>query len=407
MLTTSLIAVVAGLVTLGTEPMDERQITREGSGEHRAALDAVELTPFDVSLFAQLDDWKNGSRLTAEDLDGKVLAIVFWNNDNATSVRAMVPTLKRLDMSYARDGLVTLGVHGPDGWTDAVQRIDSGLISTLSAHDAEGAFAASLGADDEPDVFLVDRAGQLRFADIDHRQLPTAVRGLMRETKDEALGAGERREVAAKKAEAEAKADAEREAKRAARNATPDKEEKLPPKPESEAYASVQWPKFTAAKSLSAKDVQGKPLPVPFGTKEKWLSPKLPTDSRVIVLDFWATWCGPCIRASPKLDSLQKKYMNDVRVIGVAGQSRGSRYPEDEQAIRAYMQKNKVAYSHVIDPTQSVYRSLQVRGIPHVVVLSTDGVVRWQGNPLAGEFTRVVEQVIANDPWAKARRDME
>lgn len=408
MLTTTLLAAIASTMTLAAEPMDEQQITREGTGEHRATLDASELTRFDVSLFAGLDAWRNGDPLTGEAIDGKVVAIVFWNNDNATSVRTIVPTLKRLEMSYARDGLISLAVHSPDAWGDALARIDSGLISTLAAHDATGSFAVALGADDTPDVFLIDRAGQLRFADIDQRQLPTAVRGLLRETREEALAAGERRVVAARLAEAEAKAQAARDARDAARDAGGEEgEEDLPPKPEAEAYAQLTWPKFTDAKALSAKDVQGKPLPVPFGTKEKWLSKKLPTESRVIVLDFWATWCGPCIKASPKLDSLQKRYMDDLRVIGVAGQASGGNYPEDEASIRAYMQKHKVAYSHVIDPAQSVYRSLQVRGIPHVVVLSTDGVVRWQGNPHAAEFTQVVEQVIANDPWAKARREKE
>jgi hypothetical protein len=46
-----------------------------------------------------------------------------------------------------------------------------------------------------------------------------------------------------------------------------------------------------------------------------------------------------------------------------------------------------------------------VQAIPHVAVLSTDGVIRWQGNPNDPAFVRVVEQVIRVDPKLVARRD--
>jgi cytochrome c biogenesis protein CcmG, thiol:disulfide interchange protein DsbE len=400
------LTILAGLVATSAEPMNDGRITREGDAEHRLAMDATELKAFDTGLLTALTEWKNGPALSSETLDGRVVAIVFWNNDQAASVRAVVPTLKRLEMSYGRDGFVALAVHSAQAWDGATERIESGLITTLAALDADGAFADALGADDVPDVFVIDRAGQMRFADIDQRQLPAAVRGLVRETREEALAAGERREVDAAAAELKA----EKEAKRKLAQSQPvesDEAEKLPPKPGDDAYAEARWPATNKAKQLYAKNVQGKPLPVPFGKSEKWLSKKVPTDGRVVVLDFWATWCGPCIKASPKLDALQKKLGDDVRVIGVSGQARGSRFPEDEKSIRAFMKKHKVAYSHVNDMSQAVYRSLAIRGIPHVIVMSSDGVVRWQGNPLEGNFSRIVEQVVDSDPWVKARRESE
>lgn len=389
--------ILAAAVT-AADPMDDTHMLREGAGEHRAAMDAAELTPFDAGLFSSLTDWRNGE---APALDGGVLAIVFWSNDDPASVRAVVPTLKRLEMSYGGEGLTTLAVHRGDDWEGALERIESGLIGTPTARDAEGAFAAALGADDVPDVFVIDRAGQMRFADIDQRQLPTAVRGLIGETREEAQSAGERRAAASAESEARAEKEAAKTAERDTRRAA--ELEKLPPKPDASAYAAAAWPEHNAPedpKDLYARNAQGKPLPVPFGVNEKWLSEEAPTEGRVIVLDFWATWCGPCVRASPMLDTLQKKHIDDLRVVGVAGQR------EDERTIRAYMDKHKVAYSHVIDQKQSVYRSLQVTAIPHVIVLSTDGVVRWQGLP-GPAFSQAVEQVLATDPWVKARRDAE
>jgi thiol-disulfide isomerase/thioredoxin len=386
-------------VGLAAAPMDDGHIQREGEGEHRAALDAAELTPFDMGLLVSLSDWRNGGPI--ESLDGGVMAIVFWSNDEAASVRTVVPTLKRLEMSYGSDGLTTLAVHTGDAWDGALERIESGLISTPTARDADGAFAAALGADDVPDVFLIDRAGQLRFADIDQRQLPTAVRGLLRETREEAAGAGARRAEAASAEQARAEKEAAARAERDARRAEDVKD--LPPRPEESAYAAAAWPepnKPKDPKNLYAKDMQGKPLAVPFGKTEKWLTEEVPLEGRVIVLDFWATWCGPCIAASPRLDALQKKYPEDLRVVGVSGQN------DNEAKVRSFVDHHKVSYSHVFDAGQAVYRSLQINAIPHVVVLSSDGVVRWQGLPNA-DFNKAVDQVIASDPWVKARHEKE
>ena len=128
----------------------------------------------------------------------------------------------------------------------------------------------------------------------------------------------------------------------------------------------------------------------------------LQSDKPVLV-DFWATWCGPCIRASPTLDQVQQRLGDEVLVMGLAGQARGT-YREDERSIRAYIRSHPVSYSHLHDAQQRLYRNLNVRGIPHVLVVSTDGVVRWQGNPLDPRFRLVVEQVVRADPYLAAKR---
>jgi hypothetical protein len=50
---------------------------------------------------------------------------------------------------------------------------------------------------------------------------------------------------------------------------------------------------------------------------------------------------------------------------------------------------------------------MQVNALPTVFVISTDGIVRWQGSPLSPEFRRVVDKVLEVDPGVKARRDAE
>lgn len=55
------------------------------------------------------------------------------------------------------------------------------------------------------------------------------------------------------------------------------------------------------------------------------------------------------------------------------------------------------------DAEQRVYKPFESRGIPLVVVLSTDGVIRWMGNPHHKDFNAIVGQVVAADPMIKAK----
>jgi len=62
-------------------------------------------------------------------------------------------------------------------------------------------------------------------------------------------------------------------------------------------------------------------------------------NGKVLVLDFYATWCEPCRRSTPHLVDLQKRYENDVRVIGlnVGG-------PEDAAEVPAYAREFQIQY---------------------------------------------------------------
>jgi len=122
---------------------------------------------------------------------------------------------------------------------------------------------------------------------------------------------------------------------------------------------------------------------------EKWLSEQPDTDGKFIMIDFWATWCGPCKRAIPKVNEWAKKYEDQMVVIGLSD--------ETEEKVNR-MKSPVMEYYSAIDTkkrTKSVY---QVSGIPHVVVIDPEGIVRWQGFPfLRGhELTdEVLEELFA------------
>jgi thiol-disulfide isomerase/thioredoxin len=98
----------------------------------------------------------------------------------------------------------------------------------------------------------------------------------------------------------------------------------------------------------------------------------------VVLIDFWATWCGPCRMAIPHLIELQKKYKNrGFTVVGVSLDQQGP------DVVRTFTEQWKVNYPVVVDMDGGVARTYGgVRAIPTTVVIDATG--RVVGDPLIG-----------------------
>lgn len=90
----------------------------------------------------------------------------------------------------------------------------------------------------------------------------------------------------------------------------------------------------------------------------------------IMLINFWASWCGPCIQEMPALDKLAQKYQPlGVQVWGVNVES-------DSTAAKAYLNKVKVAFPILFDVDNSVSKAYQVDAMPTTVILDKDGKVR-------------------------------
>lgn len=381
LVSTAAMILAAGLL-IGAAP----NVGREGDAEQRAKLAEMEAKAFPADTLATLEGWVGGEPFTASSLGaGDVIAFAFVDVTNPAAMTTL-NTLARLARTHAEKGLAVFAVHPEAGFEEIERLAGEGRIRVPVAKDTAGAFRTAMHADDTPDLYIIDRAGQLRYADIETRSLTVAVFALLKESGEEALA----------NAAAESAAVATGTEGATTRSSARTTEKPGKPKAATPAdYLAAAWPAFNTG-SLNASDVQGQALPVPLGS-ETWLTQQQDLAGKVIVLDFWATWCGPCISVMPRLDELQSQNPDTLLVLGVAGQARQG-YPEDAAAIRSFMNKHKHSYGQLIDPQQRVYRGLKVRAIPHVVVLSSDGVVRWQGNPHEPTFRAAVDQIIRVDP---------
>ncbi len=374
----STITLACGAMGLGMLPAPG--IEREGDADHVSAVQALECAPFDTALFDGLDRWSLGQPLNASAIDNKVVLIGFVNSGNPQSLLAL-STLARYARQNSDEGLVVLAVQPELGWDALQEKIDSGRVKVQAARDTGNAFMEAMGSDDTPDFYLIDRAGQLRYADLQSRSLKSAIGQLLRETKDEAIANAKLQSEGIDVADGIG-----------SESAAP--EDDYTPTPED--YATANWPAPNTGK-LSAKDFQGKPLPVALGNEE-WLTEKKDLEGKVLILDFWATWCGPCRAASPKLEELQEENEGKLEVLAIGGSN------DDERAHKRYVFQTKHAYSNLYDKEDNINQAMGVRAIPHSVVISTDGVIRWQGNPLNPKFKDIVEQVIAVDPMLSPKK---
>ena len=92
---------------------------------------------------------------------------------------------------------------------------------------------------------------------------------------------------------------------------------------------------------------------------------------KVLILDFWATWCGPCVKALPELIDATSGFGDDRVQLVAVNQGEG------KKAISQFLKKEKFNGLKVaLDRDRQVGGAFKVKGIPHTVIIDRKGVIR-------------------------------
>jgi len=129
---------------------------------------------------------------------------------------------------------------------------------------------------------------------------------------------------------------------------------------------------LTAASASAAMPASG--TPVPDFTLRSSTGKNLKLSERrgeVVMINFWATWCGPCRQEMPELERLYQKYRKAGFVL------LGVSVDDKPEAARAMAQKLNVSFPVLFDDRKQVSRKYDVDAMPSTLLVDRNGIVRF------------------------------
>ncbi|MBX3404251.1 MAG: TlpA family protein disulfide reductase [Phycisphaeraceae bacterium] len=419
--------VAAALLALGAPAL--AQVKLEGSGERRKQLDEMHYTPFDHALWGELSEW-TGTAPTAESTKDKVVLIVTWSGWYRQSHGAMRKA-QSLSTRLGEKGLVVVGVHHPQNFASGAPAAQQLGLTFAWAADANGKFRQALKVDQDPDFYIIDRAGNMRYADVDTDSVDAAVAELLAETPEKAAGT-----LAAINAR---KAAEEREARRfrdvhgrvkPGDAPTVDFEEPAP-----EAYAAVRWPRIAKFNIQGLTEIDNlidrinKDGPKVGLPEDGWTTGVPNTKGKLVIVYMMDPRRRDTINIIRDMNRIQDLYVRDVVVIGSLGSYEGDNQqqveidPRDKAdlerriaTIVASIKQNRQANHPIVvgRVTSDVFQNGAIpifrpvgEEMAATFIMSSDGSMRYLGHPNTDNYHAMIRNLINIDPGVQARRKAE
>ncbi|WP_354358980.1 TlpA disulfide reductase family protein [Pedobacter sp. UYP30] len=119
---------------------------------------------------------------------------------------------------------------------------------------------------------------------------------------------------------------------------------------------------------------------------------------KFIVIDFWATWCSPCLESVPHMNDLVEKNKQKTNLIFLA--------MTDERAdkVKRLLLRLPFSSSVVADTTRKTSDNFKIESIPYCVVIDDQNIVRWLGNPTeltSADIEEILERKTITAPVAE------
>jgi thiol-disulfide isomerase/thioredoxin len=150
--------------------------------------------------------------------------------------------------------------------------------------------------------------------------------------------------------------------------------------------------KLAKQPAAQESDFVGKPLELTGATAKGLVFDWNSYRGKVVLVDFWATWCGPCRKAMPQMKEVYEKHREQgLEVVGVS-------LDKDAAALAQYLEENRIAWENLAgDETQALAEKYGVRSIPTLMLVDRTGRVLGVSHSLA-TLLPLLQKELENQP---------
>ena len=309
----------------------------------------------------------NGEELSLQAYRGQVVLLDFWATWCGPCIAEM-PNVKKTYEKYKNQKFQIVGISLDRSIEPLKDYIEKEKLGWLHYWDKSGKIGNLYKVRAIPSTFLIDGEGVIRKTNLRGHALEHAVADLVKENLARPAG------TPAKSSEESSQSQSIPATKIIKPDKTPQKDEVSNPfRPGRRNWVGKPAPDFQVTdlngEELSLKNFRG----------------------QIVLLDFWATWCGPCIAEMPKVKKTYEKYKDqNFQVVGIS-------LDRSMAPLEAYIEKESLPWLHYWDESREVRNLYEVRAIPSTFLIDGAGIIR-RANLGGFDVESAVAELVKENP---------